>query len=141
MMELDPSHHIFRHIKKSWMDGEFVEPSAFRLRKDDGTGQFEDGLSVNWAEHFRKSTAQEAIAPLRDILEKKGRKIGGESKFALLNVSAAKTAAAKYAVVSIATDDDPQDPSHAQVTGYEAYNQEVAEELAKVVITTYPAKS
>jgi hypothetical protein len=46
MTELDPSHHFFRHIKKSWMDGEFVEPAAFRLRTDDG--RLEEGLSINW---------------------------------------------------------------------------------------------
>ena len=28
MIDLDPSSHIFRHIKKSWMDGDFVEPAA-----------------------------------------------------------------------------------------------------------------
>jgi hypothetical protein len=138
--KLDPSHHIFRHIKKTWMDGGFVDPAAFRLRKEE-SGRFEEGLSVNWVEYFQKATPQEAIAPLRDTLVKKGRAVGGESKFALLNVGTAKAAAATYTPVAIILDAEPNDPSHSLVKGYEADNDQVAEELAKVVIDTYPAKS
>jgi hypothetical protein len=139
MSDLDTSHHFFRHIKKSWMDGDFVDPAAFRLaRKPDG--QFEDGLSVNWLEYFGKSHPQEAIAPLREILEKKGRRVGGESKFALLNVGAAKTVAVRYIAITIARDEQKDDPSHALVKGYQTHNDEVAEELAKVVIDMYSAK-
>jgi hypothetical protein len=138
MQELAPEHHIFRHIKQSWMDGDFIEPAAFRLAMKDG--ELEAGLSVNWVEFFQRPTAKEAVAPLREILEKKGRKVGGNSKFALLNVGAAKGAAALHVVVAIATDDDPQDPSHTQITGYAAFNDQVAEEFAKVIITTFPAK-
>jgi hypothetical protein len=81
MSELDHSHHIFRHIKKSWMDDGFIEPAAFRLRNEGG--QFERGLSVNWREYFQTPTPQDAIVPLRNILTGKGRKVGGESRFAL----------------------------------------------------------
>ncbi len=139
MTDLDPSHYIFRHIKKTWMDGDFVEPAAFRLRQAAG-GQFEKGLSVNWVEYFQKATPQEAVVPLRDTLVKKDRAVGGESKFALLNVGTAKAAAAMYAPVAIVLDTKPDDPSHSLIKGYEAYKDQVAEELAKVVIDTYPAK-
>jgi hypothetical protein len=44
MAEVDPLHHIFRHIKKSWIDGDFIDPAAFRLANKGG--QFEEGLSV-----------------------------------------------------------------------------------------------
>jgi hypothetical protein len=140
MPELALSSHVFRHIKKTWMDGDFVDPAAFRLRQETG-GNLEDGLSVNWVEYFQKATAQEAIAPIRNALVKKGRSVGGESKFALLNVGTAKTAAAIYTSVAIVQDPEPDDPSHSLVKGYEAYNDQVAEELAKVVIDTYPARS
>ena len=73
-------------------------------------------------------------------LEKKGRKIGGKSKFALLNVGTAKAAAAKYIAIAIVLDAEDDDPSHSLIKGYEAYNDQVAEELAKVVIDAYPAK-
>jgi hypothetical protein len=136
--ELDPAHHFFRHIKKSWIDEDFIDPAAFRLREQDA--QFENGLSINWVEHFKKSTPQEAVAPLRKTLENKGRSIGGQSKFALLNVGAAKEAAALYTSVSIVLDAEANDPSHSLVKGYEAYNDQVAEELAKVIIQTFPAK-
>ena len=120
MTDLDYSHHFFRHIKKSWTDGDFIEPAAFRLREENG--QFEKGLSVNWLEYFQTPTPQDAIAPLRDILISKGRTVGGQSKFALLNVGAAKDAAAKYIPVAIVLDEEPNDPSHSLVKGYEAYN-------------------
>jgi hypothetical protein len=138
MSDLDHSHHIFRHIKKSWTEGDFIEPAAFRLREENG--QFEKGLSVNWLEYFQTSTPQDAIAPLRDILMKKGRSVGGESKFALLNVGVAKNAAARYIPVAIVLKEEDNDPSHSLVKGYEAYNDQVAEELAKVIIATYQAK-
>ncbi len=141
MPDLDLSHHFFRHIKKSWMQGDFIDPASFRLRRDE-SGQWEHGLSVNWVEHFQTATPQEAIGPLVAILEAKppprGRRIGGESKFALLNVGAAKAAAATYTPVSIVHDVEPDDPSHALVRGYEAFNDQVAEELAKVIMDTFP---
>lgn len=121
------------------MDGDFIEPAAFRLRQNTDTGQFEDGLSVNWVEYFGKPTAQEAVAPLRSILEGK-RTVSALSKFALLKVDSAKVAAAKYVNVVIVTAEEPNDASHALVKGYEAHNDQVAEELAKVVIATYSAK-
>jgi hypothetical protein len=142
MNELDPSHHIFRHVGATKMHGDFVDPEAFALRTDEDTGEvIEPGLSVNWVEYFTQSSMQAAVAPLRYILEKKGRTVGGKSRFALLNVGATKAAAAKYVAVTVATDDDPQDPSHAQVKGYRDYNVAVSEELAKIVIATYPAKA
>ena len=142
MKELNPIHHIFRHVGATKIHDDFIDSEAFRLRTDEETGAvIEKGLSVNWVEYFKQSSPQEAVAPLRGVLEKKGRKIGGKSRFALLNIGAAKAAAAKYVTVSIATDSDPLDPSHAQVTGYQAYNYAVAEELVKVILASFPAKS
>ena len=138
MRELDRDQHVFRHVKRSSMDGDFVEPAAFRLTPKNGV--LEDGLSVNWVEYFGKPTPHEAVALLREILIKKGRTVSGTSRFALLNVGAVKDAAAMYAVVSVATDDDPQDPSHTQITGQTAFNDEVAEGIATSVITTFPSK-
>lgn len=139
MTEIDPSAHIFRHIKKSWMDGDFIDPAAFRLRYE-ANGQLEEGLSVNWVEYFQMPTPQQAVAPLRALLEGKGRRIGGESKFALLNVGSAKAAAAKHVAVSIVPDPEIDDPSHSLIKGYAAYNDQVAEELAKVIIDAFSAK-
>ena len=138
MTELDSAHHFFRHIKKSWMDGDFVDPAAFRLRETNGV--LETGLSINWMEFFRANSSRDAVAELRTVLASKGRKIGGDSKFALLNVAAAKNAAATYSPIAIVHDADPDDQSHALVTGYAAYNDQVAEELAKVVMETFLAR-
>jgi hypothetical protein len=121
------------------MDGDFVDPAAFRLRKE--SAGFEDGLSVNWYEYFQKQSPIESIAPLRTILQKNGRTIGKTSRFALLNVGVAIEVAAEYTQIQVVADGDDQDPSHAIVTGYEAYNDEVSEALAKVVIAAIPAYS
>jgi hypothetical protein len=141
MNELDPSHHIFRHVGATKIHDDFIEPTAFLLRTDEETGQvIEDGLSVNWFEYFQTCKPEEALAPLRDILESKknGRKVGAQSKFALLNVGAVKAAAEKYVSVSIVLDEEDDDPSHSLVKGYEAFNDEVAEEIQKIIIAAYP---
>ncbi|MGB6767795.1 MAG: hypothetical protein WBE50_06840, partial [Methyloceanibacter sp.] len=83
--ELAATHHVFRHVKKTWTDGDFVEPAAFRLREEDGR-IIEDGVSVNWVEYFQQGSPQLAVPLLRDLLRKKRRTVGAESKFALLNV-------------------------------------------------------
>jgi hypothetical protein len=90
---------------------------------------------------FEKSTPKEAIAPLREIFDKKNFKIGATSQFALLNVGAAKTAAARYTSVSIVLDAQEDDPSHSLISDYdEAFNDQVAEELQKVIIDSFSAK-
>jgi hypothetical protein len=136
MADLDPSHHIFRHVGGASIDGDFIDPAAFR-RKKKQHGQMEEGLSVNY---FQKPTPQEAIPLLRDTFVRKGRKVGTTSKFALLNVGAAKTAAMKYATVAIVLDAQNDDQSHALIKGYdEALNDQVAEQLAKAIMAAYPA--
>jgi hypothetical protein len=138
MCELDLGHHVFRHVKKSWMDGDFIDPAAFRLRQTED-GQLEEGLSVNWVEYFGRQNPPEAVGPLCDILKRK-RTIAPSSKFALLNVGQAKAAAATYTTAIIVHDKEPDDESHVLVKGYDAFNDEVAEELCKVVIDTFAAK-
>jgi hypothetical protein len=76
---------------------------------------------------------------MSEVLTKKGRKIGGDSKFTLLNVRAAKNAAVKHTPIAVVHDEEENDPSHSLVKGYESCNDQVAEELAKVVAATYPA--
>jgi hypothetical protein len=116
------------------MDGDFVDPASFQLREE--AGKFEDGLSINWCEYFDQEP-KKAIAPLIAVISKH-RAIGKTSKFALLNVGEAKAEALEYVSVSIVTDDDPEDASHGLVQGYEKYNDEVAENLAKVIKALYP---
>lgn len=138
MSGLDPTHHIFRHVGGASIDGDFIEPAAFRRKKKDG--QIEEGLSVNWVEYFHKPTPKEAVPLLRDTFVRKGRKVGTSSKFALLNVGTAKTAAMKYATIAIVLDGQDDDPSHSLAKDYdEALNDQVAEQLASVIMDTYPA--
>lgn len=135
--ELDPSHHIFRYVGGASIDGDFIEPAALR-RKVEG-GRTEEGLSVNWVEYFRKSTSGEAVQPLVQIFARKKFKVGKTSKFALLNVANAKKVASVYATVAIVLDPQQDDPSHSLVKDYdETLNDQVAEQLAKAIIRTYP---
>jgi hypothetical protein len=73
--------------------------------------------------------------------KKNGRRIGAESKFALLNIGAVKEAAAKYCIVTIALNEEEGDPSHSLIQGYEAFNELVAEEIRKIIIAAYPPPS
>jgi hypothetical protein len=139
MAELDPLHHIFRYVGGGSIEGDFIDPAAFRRKKKDG--KLEEGLSVNWVEYFQKATHKEAVAPLREIFLKKQFKIGATAKFALLNVGGAKAAAARYTTVSIVLDERDDDPSHSLIKDYaEALNDQVAEEFQKVIIDSFPAK-
>jgi hypothetical protein len=136
--DLAAADHFFRHIKKSWIEDDFINPLAFRLSEKE-LANVDDGLSINWVEYFQKTNPQDAVAPLVAVLEKK-RKIGGESRFALLNVKAAKEAAAQYSAIQIVMDREDLDPSHALVKGYASHNDQVAEELQKVIMASYQAK-
>lgn len=137
MYLIDSEHHILRHIKKSWMDGEFVEPAAFRLREIDG--QIENGLSVNWAEFFDSDKPEEAVRLICEVFRQKGRSIGGSSKFAFLNVHEAIEAGSKHTSIYVEHDPQQDDESHALIKGYENYNDLVAEELAKAIKHLFPA--
>jgi hypothetical protein len=137
--ELDPDHHIFRYVGGSLIDGDEVDSSAFWRKEKDG--QLEVGVSVNWVEWFGVPTPEEAVQPLRQVFEKKNFKTGATSRFALLNVGQAQTSAAQYAVVSIARNPEPDDESHSLIGDYDAaLNEQVAEQLKKVIIATYPTK-
>jgi hypothetical protein len=137
--ELDPSHHLFRYVGGSKIQDGVVDSSAFwRTEKN---GVLEAGVSLNWVEWFGKDTPEEAVEPLREVFRKKGRTIAPTSQFALLNMGDAKEKAFKYAAVSIAHDPQPDDESHALISGYqEALNEQVAEQLAKSVIASFPGK-
>ena len=138
MSALNPAHHIFRYVGGASIDGDFIEPAAFRRKKKDD-GKLENGLSVNWVEYFQTSTSEEAVPLLCAIFAKKGRKVGTTSKFAVLNVREAMEAAAKYAAISIVLDAQEDDPSHSLIKDYdEALNDQVAEELQKVILAAYP---
>ncbi len=130
--DLDPLHHVFRHVKSTAIDGDFVDPSSYRLRKEDD-GNYEVGLSTNWVEYFGKATPEEAVAPLREILKKKGRTVRPNSKFVLFNVGRLKTAAAQYTPVRVIFDEEDSDKAHTLVTGYSAFNEQVAEAFSNLV--------
>ena len=135
---INSEDHIFRYVGGASIDGDFIEPAAFRRKEKDG--QMEVGLSVNWVEWFGKQDPLDAVRPLSQIFMQKNFKIGKTSRFALLNVGEAKAAAAKYAQITIVLDCQPNDASHSLVTNYpESLNDQIAEQLAKIVTATYPA--
>src|SRR5260370_41830236 len=112
-----PPNYIFPQVGAARKQDILINPAAFRRKKKED-GKIEEGLSVNWVEYFQKATPQEAIPLLRDTFVRKGRKVGTTSKFALLNVGAAKTAAMKYATVAIVLNAQDDDKSHSLIKVY-----------------------
>lgn len=138
--DLDPAHHIFRYVGGGSIEDGVINSSAFRRKIKDGT--LESGLSVNWVEWFNTPTPAEAVQPLREVFAAKNFTLGAKAKFALLNVATAKEAAAQYTTVSIILDELPDDKSHSLITNYaEALNDQVAEQLQKAIIDSYPARA
>lgn len=138
--ELDPAHHIFRYVGGASIDGDDIDSAAFRRKLKDGV--LEAGLSTNWVEWFGLANPRDAVAPLKEVFTKKNFSLGATSKFALLNVGEAKEKTSKYAAISVAYDPQPNDESHALVSSYqEALNDQVAEQLQKAIIASFPTKS
>ena len=89
-------------------------PQAFQLRTDEKspTG-WEEALSVNWVEHFRKPETQ-----IRDCVWaiRKTRGVGAKSAFAVGNVGQIKETCLAHSVkVRILHESTDDDPSHAAI--------------------------
>src|SRR5260370_34483177 len=112
--EVPSDDHVLRHVTASAIDGDFVDPSAYRLKTLPG-GTMEEGLSVNWAEYFKKATLAETVPLVVTALEGKGRTIRRTHKLAGINVGRAVAAASAYVAIRFIKDPEPKDPSHALV--------------------------
>ena len=66
-LDLDPSHHIFRYVGGGSIDGDFIDPAAFRRKVKDG--KLEEGLSVNWVEYFQKVLDEQHDDPSHSLIK------------------------------------------------------------------------
>lgn len=109
--------HFVRYCSKSKLD-EHDQPatSAFYLRRRED-GQPEEGLSVNWIEHFRPASVEQAVDQIRGSIQVN---VTSNGRFALINVGDAKTTARQEYNRSLDVRHDPNcnDKSHCLVTGY-----------------------
>lgn len=131
---LPDEHHVARYCKPSTVDplDRLPTVAAFQLRESD------DHLSVNWLEFFGLDDHNAAMAQLRAAFDTKGYTLRPNGRFAVLNVGDAKTAI-NAADLHVTLDikhwpiDEPPDPSHSGIFGYEAAELAVAVELKALV--------
>ena len=137
------SHHVSRlcggsHIRE---DGT-ISATAFKPRPR------ETYLSVNWLELLSIPDRAAEIAELRRVLGAK-RKIGGTSKFGVLNVGVARATVLQHSRdrigITVRHEPEtetgrPQDLSHSGIYGVPEDDNTVSELLAQAVSETYSAR-
>jgi len=131
-------HHISRYCSatKCTENGE-ITGAAFLLRPTDRL------LSVNWLQSFHLASRQEEINEVRRILNLKLR-LGVKAKIAVLNVGEVLNYVHIQSPDSrnliVLHDPEENDPSHTGIYGYRYEDHLIADLIAEVVQTTYPAR-
>ena len=139
--ELRDEHHVVRYIRPTlvWEDGS-VDGSAFRLRAG------ENGLSINWIEHFGDQTKALQLEQIRRLSRITMRPRG---RLAELNVGTTKRKTRDAA--SLRFERRPlseerhyaADPSHCEIFGLPDRESPqaalVGDLIASSVAETYPA--
>jgi hypothetical protein len=134
MPELDDLDHVFRHLKMTWVQDDFVDPDAFRRRPEDV-----NGISVDWVEYFGQATPRDAVTHVRAAHLAKGRRVGGQSKYGLLNVGKTKAGLLGHCALSFFNPQDPNDPSHSFIDGTAVDDDIAAELIGRTIIDVFPA--
>jgi len=110
---------------------------AFQLRPTD------EHLSVNWLEFLQLANRQEEISEVRRILSSK-LGLGAEAKIAVLNVGEilnyVRIQSPDRRNLSVLHDPKEDDPSHSGICGYQYEDHLIADLIAEIVQTTYPAR-
>ncbi len=141
--DLPDEDNVLRHVRYSQKQGEDgADGSAFRLAPD------EEGLSVNWIEFFPNTGKSQAIANIREQIQ---RRLGGQSIFAELNIDDVKQCLRQNGwQVSVvhspqeARGDFGPDPSHSEIRGLPPRetpdSKLVGDLIADCINNTYPAR-
>lgn len=129
------SDHISRYCGASSIESDgTVNGTAFRIREG------EEYLSVNWLEFLGKSSRDEEIAEIQNILRKKLR-LGSRSKIAVAEVGTLINHVQEERRLRIEHEPElPDDPSHSGIYGYAIEDDLIADIIAEVFQETYPAK-
>ena len=134
-MKNDPipnDNHVSRHCGFLHIDRKGrITGQAFRPRVS------EEYLSVNWLEYFKSAGLNTQMQEIRTTLMRKGRKIGAQSKFAVLNVGELKEYVGKKSVdgsvLSVLHEPEENDPSHSGIYGVSVDDFLIAEIIAEFV--------
>ena len=127
---LPDDDHTSRYCKPTVIDDSGLPmTSAFELKSG------EDYLSTNWLEYFDEQDLSSAVQCVRDAFRNKDYNLRPKGRFAVLNVSAAKTAVLEATGKTLCIDHLPlnDDRSHAGIFGYTADDLLVAVELKALV--------
>lgn len=138
--ELIPdSDHASRHVSATSIlsDGR-VSGQAFRRRAE------EDYLSINWVEYFGQIDRSDALREVRNALLAKGRAVGKNSKFAVINIGHMARHIKNEANMELHVKHEPtpKDPSHAGIFNMPKDDSLIGSLIAQIVGTDaiYPAQ-
>lgn len=134
--QVPDSSHISRHCGGSAIKADgTIDGTAFRLRKD------EEYLSVNWLEFLEKTSREEEIAEVRNVIQKK-RTLGSRSRIAVANVGLLINHIREERILKVQHEPEtPDDPSHSGIYGYGMDDDLIADMIAEVFQESYPSKS
>ncbi len=134
-------NHVARLCWPGTIEDGQVTASSFYLRLG------EDGLSVNWLEHFKSPNRESELVEVRKVYTAKELNIRPRARIAVLKVGEVHNVVhGDFPQVEICHDreeneENPSlhDPSHAGIFGMGPSYEEVAELILQTNIKTYPA--
>ena len=134
--QVPDSDHITRYCGGSSVESDgTINRMAFRLRKD------EEYLSVNWLEFLEKTSREEEITEVRNVLRKK-LTLGSRSRITVANVGSLINHIRAERILKVQHEPElPDDPSHSGIFGYGIDDDLIELMIAEVFQESYPAKS
>ena len=129
------SDHIARYCGGSSVESDgTINRMAFRLRKDEGY------LSVNWLEFLEKTSREEAIAEVRNVLRKK-LTLGSRSRIAVADVGSLINHIRAERILNVQHEPElPDEPSHSGIFGYGIDDGLIELMIAEVFHASYPSR-
>lgn len=131
--------HVARYCPASCVDGNEIQPTAFRLRRPQETY-----LSVNWLESLKLQNRADEVAALQKILATK-LTIGSRARIAVLNVGNTRAHVRGQSPnnhnLPVLHEPEDADPSHSGIHDIDLDNETMISELiAQTVLEAHPAK-
>ena len=133
--QVPDSDHISHYCKGTSIEADgSINGTAFQIREG------EEYLSVNWLEFLKKTSRNEEIAEVRNVLQTK-LKLGSRSRIAVANVGSLVNHVWEKRILNVKHEPElPDDPSHSGIFGYEIDDILIADMIAEVFQESYPSK-
>jgi hypothetical protein len=135
---IQDAHHVLRHVKARFIQGDDVDGSAFRLRKTEQST--EQSLSFNWMEYYQNQTPANQLQLIRETFPLKCKR---NELFVKLNVGSAKRYVASEhsqgTTIDFFEDGDNDVPSHCLMTGRPEIDDLVGDLLVECILEKFPA--